>query len=170
MTQNGYHCRSCGEYHDELPLVFGPEAPIYWYGIPEPERASRAELNADLCVIDNQHFFIRGRLEIPIRESSETFAWLVWTTLRREDFERVGELWTSIGREREEPHFGWLSTELPVYQPSTINLKTHVHTRPVGSRPFIEVEPTDHPLALDQRNGITWARVQEIAEALLHSG
>jgi Uncharacterized protein conserved in bacteria (DUF2199) len=49
-----------------------------------------------------------------------------------------------------------------------VNLKTHVHTREVGRRPFIELEPTDHPLAVEQRDGITWERVQEIAEQVLH--
>jgi hypothetical protein len=71
--------------------------------------------------------------------------------------------------QREQPYFGWLSTELPLYQPSTLSLKARVHTQPVGQRPFIEVEPTDHPLAVEQRTGITLARVQEIAEALLHA-
>ncbi len=33
---------------------------------------------------------------------------------------------------------------------------------------LIELEPTDHPLAVEQRVGITLARVQEIAETLLH--
>ena len=30
------------------------------------------------------------------------------------------------------------------------------------------LKPTYHPLALEQREGITMARVREIAEALLH--
>lgn len=45
----------------------------------------------------------------------------------------------------------------------------HKDTRPIGHCPFIELEPTDHPLATEQRNGITMDRVREIAEALLHS-
>ncbi|MFD7900376.1 DUF2199 domain-containing protein [Streptomyces sp. NPDC059743] len=43
-----------------------------------------------------------------------------------------------------------ITTELPVYSPSTIGLKTHVHTTPVGERPFIELEPTDRPLAVER--------------------
>lgn len=39
---------------------------------------------------------------------------------------------------------------------------------PDGPRPFIELEPTDHPLAVEQRTGITQDRVREIAEAVLH--
>jgi hypothetical protein len=40
-----------------------------------------------------------------------------------------------------------------------LSLKTMVHTQPVGVRPSIELEPTDHPLAIEQREGITVARV-----------
>src|SRR5579862_5479566 len=40
--------------------------------------------------------------------------------------------------------------------------------REVGRRPRIELEPTDHPLAVEQRNGITWERVQQIAGLVLH--
>ena len=72
------------------------------------------------------------------------------------------------GRENQPPYFGWLSTELPLYQPSTLLLKTHVHARPVGQRPLIELEPTEHPPAVEQRTGITLARVQQIAETLIH--
>ncbi len=52
---------------------------------------------------------------------------------------------------------------------TTLNLKTHVHSRPVGERPYVELEPTDHPLAVEQRTGITVDRVREIAAAVLHS-
>jgi hypothetical protein len=73
------------------------------------------------------------------------------------------------GRESEEPYFGWLSSDIPSYEPTTLELKTHVHTQPVGQRPVVELEPTDHPLAVEQRTGITVARVQRIAELMLHS-
>ena len=41
-----------------------------------------------------------------------------------------------------------------------------VHLRADGIRPYIELEPTDHPLAVEFREGITMERVQEIAEQL----
>ena len=96
------------------------------------------------------------------------FSWGVWVSLSRENFSRAADLWDTPGRESEKPYFGWLTTELPIYSPSTINLKTHVHTRPIGERPLVELEPTEHPLAVEQRTGITRDRVREIAEALLH--
>ncbi|MYX38659.1 DUF2199 domain-containing protein [Streptomyces sp. SID8377] len=46
--------------------------------------------------------------------------------------------------------------------------RTNAHTRPVGTRPLMELEPTDHPLAVEQRTGITQDRVREIAMAVPH--
>jgi hypothetical protein len=89
--------------------------------------------------------------------------------LSKENFNRTVGLWKAGGRENEPPYFGWLSNRLPLYS-ETLNLKTHVHTRPVGQRPFVELEPTNHPLAVEQRQGITLTRVREIAAALLHRG
>ncbi len=124
-------------------------------------------LSSDQCVIQRQAFFVRGLIEIPVTDLGEVFSWGVWVSLSPEKFARATELWEIPGRESEPPYFGWLSTDLPIYS-STINLKTNLHTRPVGQRPLIELEPTDHPLAVEQRNGITTARLQQITETLLH--
>ncbi|MFI0986366.1 DUF2199 domain-containing protein [Streptomyces exfoliatus] len=102
-----------------------------------------------------------------MRDSGDTFSWGVWVSLSEENFARTHDLWDDPAREQEPPYFGWLSTELPVYPHSTLQLKTHVHTRAVGQRPLIELEPTDHPLAVEQREGITTSRVRELADLLL---
>ena len=128
---------------------------------------SRAVLTSDQCIIDGQYHFVRGCLDIPIHGSNEIFSWGVWVSLHEKRFRRMCELWKKRGRETEPPYFGWLCTELPFY-PKTTGLKTNVHTRPLGERPSIELEPTDHPLAVEQRTGISLDRAREMAEALLH--
>lgn len=162
----GYTCGTCGAVHDTLPMSFGPHAPYPWFDVPESERADRCLLDDDLCAID-EHRFVRGRIEIPVSDGSEPFVWLAWVSLSAVNFERTVDLWEQAGRECEPPYFGWLMTALP-YTPSTLGLKTHVQTRPIGKRPSIELERTDHPLAIEQRDGITMARVREIAESILH--
>lgn len=162
-----YLCRTCGQRHEGLPTVYGPDAPALFETIPVAERVTRTEINDDLCVIDDQYYFIRGRLEIPILNSEEHFCWLVWVSLSESNFARTCQLWEQTGREKEPPYFGWLQTSLPFY-PETLSLKTNVHTRAVGERPFIELEATEHPLANEQRQGITWDRVQYFAEHILH--
>jgi hypothetical protein len=41
-----------------------------------------------------------------------------------------------------------------------------VHTRKIGLRPLIELEVTDHALALEQRDGIEADRMREVAETM----
>lgn len=105
----------------------------------------------------------RGCIEIPVIGTDEPFVWGVWVSLSEENFELTLEHWDDPDREKLEPMFGWLSTVLPLY-PETINLKTYVHTRSMDLRPYIELEPTDHPLSIEQREGMTIDRVKEIAQ------
>lgn len=162
----GYQCRRCGQWHDELPFAYHAEAPAYWRDSDDAN--PRSELGDEQCVINDEHFFIRGLIRLPVLDASDEFEWGVWVSLSPENFERASELWVTEGRESEPPYFGWLSTELHLYEPSTLSLETQVHTQAVGLRPLVELEPTDHPLAVEQREGITLARVQEFAERLLH--
>lgn len=163
----GYLCSRCGKYHDEPPLSYGFTAPAYWS--QEYTADPDSGLDEELCVIRNEHFFILGNIDIPIAGEDGVFSWTAWVSLSQQNFARAVDLWSTSGRESEPHYFGWLSTELPVYAPhSTLQLKTHVHTQPVGERPVIELEPTDHPLAVEQRTGITRDRIRQIAEQVMH--
>ena len=61
---------------------------------------------------------------------------------------------------------GHLANGLPLY-PETRGLAVHLHTRPVGMRPLVELSPDEHPLALEQHGGITLLRVHEIVDHCL---
>lgn len=163
-----FTCSCCGEIHEELPFTWGADAPAFANSIPENEWKDRIDLNSDQCVIDGKYFFILGRIEIPIIDTKENFYWLAWVSLSEENFVRASELWATVGRENEPPYFGWLQSEFYCYSESTLNLKTNLHTQPLGERPLVELEPTDHPLSIEQRNGITLQRVQQIAERFMH--
>lgn len=164
---NGFLCATCGEHHDDLPMCLGAAAPAIWYSTPESERAEDSALSSDQCVIRGKHFFVLGRLLLSLVDGHGPFVWLVWVSLSEENFARTCELWEREGRESEPPYFGWLQSALP-YEPTTLSLKASVQTSPVGERPIITLEATDHPLSIEQREGITLARVQEIVEAALH--
>jgi hypothetical protein len=132
------------------------------------ERDERSELGEEQCVIGEEHFFVRGLVRLPVLDAEADFEWGVWVSLSRGDFLRMSDLWQAPGREAEPAYSGSLATALPTYSPSTLDLRTLVHTQPVGLRPVVELEPADHPLAREQREGITVARVQRLAELLLH--
>ena len=162
-----YRCSHCGREHPGPILAYRIPAPVYYDAIPEADRARRVRLDGERCTIDGEHHFVAANLELPIQGSEEKLTFTVWVSLSPANFERANELWTTPGRESEPPYFGWLSSQLPGF-PDTVNLKTRVHTRPVGQRPWVELEPTDHPLAVAQREGITRDRVREFAEMAEH--
>lgn len=161
-----YKCSICGGVHDSVPLSWGPDAPDMWAEMSPDERAQRGEAGTDQTVIDDRHFFIRGRIEEPITETGETFAWLVWVEVSANDFLKMSDLWTAEGREKKaEPYDGRLANDLAIYKVPTLGLAVKLHTRPVGVRPFVEVL-ADHQLRDEQRTGMTWHRVQEIYKRL----
>ncbi len=146
-----YQCQVCGAEHDALPEI-GAERPDQWFGIPPHERARRVRWNPDTCVIDDTDFFIRGVIRIPLKDQDQDWGLGVWVSQKRENFQ------TYLDNHRSDtigPFFGWLCTQIPYYQPSTLFLKTMAHFRGGDLRPDIVVEPTDHPLARAQKDGIT---------------
>jgi hypothetical protein len=118
-------------------------------------------------VIDQQHFFVRGCIEIPVHGHDAPFVWGVWASLSQPNFVEWLRQWDKDHRSHVGPFFGWLDAWLKPYA-DTINLKTMVHLRDHGLRPLIELESTEHPLAVDQRNGITETRAQYLYETMMH--
>ncbi|MEK3885777.1 DUF2199 domain-containing protein [Paenibacillus sp. PL2-23] len=159
-------CPHCNEELTDISYCFGAKAP-YHYLVLNEEDQKESELNDDLCVIESRDYFIRGHLGIPIIGSDEVFIWSVWSSISKENFETTIELWNSDQRSQEPGYFGWFSSMLPIY-PETINLKCMIQTREVGNCPLIILEESDHPLSLEQRNGITIERVVEINHLLMH--
>ncbi|MBL9117706.1 MAG: DUF2199 domain-containing protein [Verrucomicrobiaceae bacterium] len=153
-------CKTCGKVHSGLPTSFGSEAPWREYVI-ESEFASRVELTPDMCVIDSKTFMVRGLIELPIHGHSQSLSIAVWTSLSEQSYRHMIDHWGDPNRATSAPYFGWLLTQLPGY-PQTLHLKSRVHSQPPGVAPQIELEPTDHPLAVEQREGISVARWEEL--------
>jgi hypothetical protein len=161
-----FKCTSCDEWHEGTPS-YSADAPLYYHSIPLDARAKRCALGTDTCVVDQKSFFVRGCLEIPVHGESEPFIWGVWVSLSKNSFDQFIGCFGAPKRSHIRPFFGWLSAELPLY-PSTENLKTRLHLRDNGVRPYIELESTDHPLALEQRRGVSAERLSEIYSHLEH--
>lgn len=142
---------------------------MQWDFVSDAERAA-SDLGDEQCILQadgQRHFFVRACLDVPIRSTGRDFTWGVWVSLSEISFQEMSDQWEDPSRTSLGPYFGWLCTRIPGY-PDTVLLKTMVHQREVGQRPTVELEPTDHPLSVDQRDGIEPARLQEIVRELLH--
>lgn len=166
---DAYKCTSCDAWHEGLPLAWHAEAPAQLAAVAEDEFDERVTLGSDQCVItlDGTHHFMRGLLRIPIHGYGDHLEYGVWYSLSEATYERASDLWETEGRESEPPYFGWLSTALWGYE-DTMYLKSWARTQPVGERPLVEVfEPEDHPLVVDQREGIDESRLMHLVGAAL---
>jgi hypothetical protein len=161
-----FTCSCCGQVHEgPADLVFA--APYYYYTVPADQREQRCRLTSDVCSIDNEDFFIRGCLDIPIVGRSDHFSWGAWCSVSRTNFEKYREVFNEPHQSDVGPFFGWLSVRLPGY-PNTLELKVMAHLRDERTRPWFDLEESEHPLSLDYRLGITEERLQLIYEANWH--
>jgi hypothetical protein len=172
LQNRKWECTACGQTHTGIfDVAF--DKPAVWPDDNVP--ISNADLapglthflSDDFCVLDNEHYFVRCVLELPILGADQALGFGVWSSLSRDNFGRYVENFNSDDRGTLGPWFGWFSNGVPGY-PDTLNLKCRVHPRGGRSRPLIELEPTDHPLARDQRYGIRIDRLIEIYAACGH--
>ena len=148
-------------------MCFGAEFPDYYFSVPPEERPDRIEITESLCVVDGTHFFIRGRVEIPVIDTEETFCWNVWASVSETNFRRTNEMWNDPERVNEPAYFGWLQTSLPCY-PETLSIKIMLHTQELGIIPQVELIEEGHALTQEQQQGITWQRVTQLVETAMH--
>jgi len=77
-----YRCATCGNSHEGLPDM-GFRWPEPCFGVPEAERDSRIKATSDTCSIDDEAFFIRGIILIPIKGRDDHFGLGVWVSQSR---------------------------------------------------------------------------------------
>lgn len=162
-----FKCHCCGQIREGGPS-FAYDEPSQVSAVPEEQRASRVKIDEDLCSLDGEHFFIRATLEIPIKGASEGFLWGVWVTQSRENFYRYVETFnqdqTGMGS------FGWLNVDMPGYRTpgeQTVHLPADICWG--NERPEVRIHTDqDHPLAIDQREGLSWDRAVELALMIGH--
>jgi hypothetical protein len=171
-----YTCKCCGTKQIGAPS-FSLPFPCYVNDVPTSEREQRVKASEDLVVIqpkpndpDGEAIYcIRTILEIPIKGSSDQFSWGVWVTQSKASFERYVR---SFNEDQSQVgSFGWLPVDLAQYNASPegaelVHLECDVEWGAIGQRPKLRLWDNDHPLVLDQRNGISWKKAVKIAEAI----
>ena len=169
MQQNSFLCSSCGLEHTGLPLSFAADYPDPYANLDREARELRAIAGSDQCIIDQEEFYIRGCLEIPIIGTSEVFLWGLWARVKETAFDEISDHWESEGREKTiGPYKGRLANALSIY-PDTLNQCLEVQIKPVGSRPLFILEDAENLLAIEQRNGLTAQQAAHYACSLLRT-
>lgn len=157
-----YHCPCCGEEKQGLPaLAFA--TPYNYAPMPPAQTRRLGHKGADVYIDRvNRSQFVRCTLSLPIKGTEMTLEWGVWASLSQTNMSRYKKSFASDRQSRLGPMFGWFASNLPGYSDTSI-LKCMVHPQDDHLRPWIELEPTDHPLSIDFEEGITPERAIELA-------
>src|SRR6185437_900585 len=167
MHNSSFRCSSCGQEHAGLPLSFAADYPDPYANLSAEARELRAIAGSYQCIIDQQEFYIRGCLEIPVIGTGEVFMWGLWARISEAAFEEISDHWESQGREAMiGPYKGRLANSLSIY-PDTLNQRLEVRISPVGSRPLFILEEAGNALCIEQRAGLNPQRAAEYACLLL---
>jgi hypothetical protein len=173
----GFAC-SCGETHVGLfPLQM--LAPVGWPGSTTAESDEALRMEGDFlsycyCVREGKYFSVRVRLPLPLEGTREwAFMFTAWVALDRPDFEgyvaaRKANTLTQNARAPAR-----LVNRLSTYD-DTFRLMGSAYQQNDGGLPYFLTDPqqqdgrNNHPLAIDQRRGISLDRVFEIYAAQAH--
>ena len=159
--------------HEGLLQPLVAFAPDPWTCGQHPEENADLRLDGnflseDFCVLDGQHFMIRGVLEIPVHGFTETFGFGCWSTLSRQNFDKYLEGFNDSAYPDWGPWGGWLCNQLAGYI-GTDPEALWVHPQTDRQRPKFRIQNPAHPLAIDQEQGITPERLLAIWQYYGHA-
>lgn len=163
-------CACCGEELTGLPLDVSIEYPDSILALSDEDKAKYVDRPCrSLMSWRNKVFFVRGIIEIPILGTDDHFRYGAWTRIEKKDYKKFVKAWVISKRKDtivDEHIYGYFSCTMPPnLYPSAYNLYAIVCDRADIAAGLV-LEPTEHPLSLEQHNGITMERVHEIVRAL----
>lgn len=166
-----FKCSCCGDIHEGSPsMAF--RAPDHYASLSDEQKMSIGKLSGDFCTInhgDGTDYFVRAVLEVPIHGIEEPFLWGVWVSLSQKSFERYYEMYENPVE--GEGFFGWVCNDINVY-PYSSSRPADVVVQVDNQRPKVILhkgDPEDDQLVIDQNEGISVVRAQELAEKALHN-
>lgn len=156
-------CPSCGVAHNGLSVSIPVSRPTLTDKVPPHEWEERVWSNGEMCVIDDERFFLYGSVVLPILGHSEEFAWGAWAEVSEELFMWYQGIRGDGGREANAPFAAVMATDIPFY-PVTLGLPLMVRIEPLGLRPDFVLDASAHPLVQDHRGGVTPEHIQSIKD------
>jgi hypothetical protein len=163
MQDRSFCCSTCGQEHAGLPLSFAADYPDSYANLSTEARELRAVVSSDQCIIDQQEFYIRGCLEIPVVGTSEVFMWGLWARVHETDFDEISDHWEREGREAViGPYKGRLANAVSIYT-DALNQRIEIRISPVGTRPLFILEEGGSTLYNEQHSGLSPQKAAEYA-------
>ena len=154
-------CKTCGKEHDEWPPDFAFGRPDEVFALPADERATRARESDDFCMLDENRFFIRTVLHIPLHErSGEQWGLGLWVEVSEANGRRYYELYDVDAS--NEPGFTGRIANAVAYFPDSLGAEVQVKLGPASKRPTLWFDgEAGNSLARAQVSGLSDVEVHD---------
>jgi len=164
-----WKCPCCDQDFSGLPLDYNMAVPEDIIQIPREHWDGRAMISRHFCWASGK-YFTRGLIELPVIGTDRSLNFGAWVGVSQEDAEFMTDVWHDGDCSKHGPFKGKLRSNLRLNDRliygETLDIDAELHLRD-DVVPLIKLLSADHPLAVDQRNGITIDRVVEIASTML---
>lgn len=169
LSDPHFECPCCGKAHGGLfdiaydhpdPFPMPPEGVMPNAAILQPGDV----LTEDFCRMGDA-YMVRAVLPMTLEGSAEAggqvmFAFGVWGSLSRENFDAMVESFDSRDQSHLGPYFSWLMNRLP--GASTQPPRCQMIPQPGGNRPVMLLVDEDHPFYAAQQSTITFDEVLDL--------
>ena len=153
-------CGCCGKDIGEIAFDKCYKMPDEIWSLSGPEREERAQIDSDLCRLD-ERYFIRGVAYIPVLETDQFYGWGIWAEIPKEQFFEYVKSYKEDNSSK--PRFsGIAANEIPSY-PNTIGLELTVQLGNESQRPTFYFSGNSHLLAKEQVQGISLEKVHSFS-------
>lgn len=152
-----YRCPDCRDIHDGLPdLCFA--LPDAIFELDPTAREARTLVSSDLCVLDDNRFFIRCVLEVAVADHTEVFAYGMWAEVAQRDFNRYAVYYNTDAPAPVATFGGTIANRLPLTEES-LGLPCEIRlSNEEGMRPALSITAASHELSAEQESGIALDR------------
>jgi hypothetical protein len=157
-----YRCPTCTDRHDGFPAL-AYAMPDVIFSLPVAERDARAVVSSDLCILDDERYFIRCVMSVPVQGCDDTIEFGPWVEVESQDFGRYAVHFNGSGHPGWVAAEGYLANAFPANGHTTLGLNCMIRVA-VGKsqRPTVEVLDHTHALQAEQVNGVPLPRALEI--------
>lgn len=153
-------CATCGKSHEGELFELAYLRPDAVVAMDSVARSAHVRESNDICVIDDERFFVRATLPLNVHESAEDYRIGVWVELPKASFERVRELWSAPDQASEPPFAAALANDVR-HHPGSLGHAVLLQLTGPTTRPAVSFPDPVHPLAIEQRDGVSLHRASE---------
>jgi hypothetical protein len=161
-----YRCPSCTDKHEGFPAL-SYALPDVIFALPAAERNARAVVSGDLCILNDERFFIRCIMTVPVQNCEATIEYGAWVEVGTRDFGRYAVHFNGGGHPAWGIAEGSLANAFPASPESTLGVACMIRAaQDPSQRPVVEILDHTHAIQGEQLNGITLPRAMEIVSQM----